>query len=58
MIVEKLSIWLNKRLIWLKKISGIILLIAIYLFMTYLSTVSYPVSFIESQFSFSGELIK
>lgn len=58
MLLDKLLIWPTKKTTRLILIICIILLIAIYPIITYLFTFSYPVSFIESQLSFSGQLIK
>lgn len=54
-LLEKLSSKILKRLILL----GIILLIIVYpLMMYYFTSSNFPVSFVESQLSFNGELLK
>jgi hypothetical protein len=58
MLLEKLTDWPSPKKIKLLLIFSLILLLVIYPIMTYLFTVSYPVSFIESQLSFSGQIIK
>ncbi len=58
MLLEKLTTWPNPKTIKKLLIASVIILLIIYPIMTYLFTISYPVSFIESQLSFSGHLIK
>ncbi|MFX0024074.1 MAG: hypothetical protein ACFE9S_17230 [Candidatus Hermodarchaeota archaeon] len=58
MSLEKLSDWPSTKALKNFLIICIIILLIIYPIMTYLFTISYPVSFIESQLSFSGQLIK
>ena len=58
MILEKLTNWPNPKSVKRMLITSVIILLIIYPIMTYLFTISYPVSFIESQLSFSGQLIK
>ncbi len=58
MILDRLTIWPNSKRIKQFLIFNLILLIVIYPLITYFFTISYPVSFIESQLSFSGQLIK
>jgi hypothetical protein len=58
MLLEKLVKWPKPKVIKKLLISCVIILLIIYPIMTLLFTISYPVSFIESQLSFSGLLIK
>ena len=58
MLLEKLTDWPSPKRIKQLLIFSLILLLVIYPFMTYFFTISYPVSFIESQLSFSGQIIK
>ena len=58
MILDKLTVWPSSKRIKQLLIFSCILLIVIYPLITYFFTISYPVSFIESQLSFSGEIIK
>lgn len=58
MFLEKFSDWPNPKRTKQMLIVCVILLIMIYPIMTYLFTISYPVSFIESQLSFSGSYLK
>ncbi|MFX1567121.1 MAG: hypothetical protein ACFFCV_02000 [Promethearchaeota archaeon] len=58
MFLEKFTDWPSPRRIKQLLIFSLILLVVIYPLITYFFTISYPVSFIESQLSFSGQIIK
>jgi len=57
--LEKLENWPSPKTTRIMLITGVILLILILPLMSYFFTISkYPVSFVESQLSFSGEVLK
>ncbi|MCK4239639.1 MAG: hypothetical protein KAX33_10980 [Candidatus Lokiarchaeota archaeon] len=59
MFLEKLSDWPSTKKNRVLLIFSIILLFIVYPIMTYFSIISnYPVNYLESQLSFSGEIIK
>jgi hypothetical protein len=58
MFLEKFSTWPTPKRKKQILISSIILLIVIYPIMSYLFMISYPVTFFESQLSFSGSYLK
>ncbi len=58
MLSEILTNWPKPKSLKQLLIFSLILLLVIYPIMTYFFATSYPVSFIESQLSFSGQLIK